>query len=344
MVEIYDEVEPIEAEWEELAIRTGELPFLRPGWFLRWWEAFGSGELLIFALRRDGHLAGVLPVRRSGSAIGSPTNWQSDFYGATAEDEAVRAELFAAVFERSPRRIDFSFLEKEGDDVASFVEASGRYRTVNEVLMRSLFVRMEGDWESYLDGLSGKLRGNVRRYRRRMEGEGEVGFEVIKRSDRLDDLLDEGFRLEATGWKGDRGTAIISSPDTLKFYRETGRWAAEHGMLSLAFLRIDGQAVAFSFGLETAECQYLLKLGQDAELSRLGIGTVLMAEMISRGFSVGLEVTEFMGGPDPYKERWANGSRELLRVRAFAPTPTGTASKVLHTHGRAIAKKALRRG
>lgn len=344
MIEIHHQIEPIEGEWEELAVRTGASPFIRPGWFLRWWEAFGSGELSIVTLRREGRLAGVLPVCRSRGVISSPTNWHSDLYAATAEDAAARAALFAALFELSPRRIELSFLDGESGDVDSLTEAAGGYRIETEVMMRALFASIEGDWETFLAGLSGKLRGNIRRYRKRAEALGEVSLDVSDGGDRLDELLDEGLRLEASGWKAEKGTAILSDPATEHFYRETARWAAEQGLLALAFLRIDGKAVAFSFGLETADGQYLLKLGQDAELEKLGLGTLMMAEMVSRAFALGLSVTEFMGGSDPYKKRWATGSRELLRTRAFAPTPAGVASRVVHTHGRRLAKKALRRG
>jgi CelD/BcsL family acetyltransferase involved in cellulose biosynthesis len=84
VIEIHHQIEPIEGEWEELAIRTGASPFIRPGWFLPWWEAFGSGDLSIVTLRREGRLAGVLPVCRSRGVISSPTNWHSDLYAATA--------------------------------------------------------------------------------------------------------------------------------------------------------------------------------------------------------------------------------------------------------------------
>jgi CelD/BcsL family acetyltransferase involved in cellulose biosynthesis len=344
VIEIHHQIEPIEAEWEELAVRTGASPFIRPGWFLCWWEAFGSGELSIVALRRQGRLAGVLPVCRSRGAISSPTNWHSDLYAATAEDAAARAALFAAVFELAPRRVELSFLDAESGDVESLVEAADGYRLETEVMMRALFVSVEGDWETYLAGRSGKLRSNLRRSRKRAEELGEVSLDVHDGRERLDELLDVGFRLEASGWKGENGTAIVSDPATEHFYRETARWAAEQGLLALAFIRIDGKAVAFSFGLETADGQYLLKLGQDAELDQVGLGTLVMAEMVSRAFELGLSVAEFMGGSDPYKKRWANGSRELLRARAFAPTPAGRASRIVHTHGRRLAKKALRRG
>ena len=344
MIEVHHEIDPIAREWDELASRVGASPFVRPGWFSRWWGAFGSGELSILALRREGRLSGVLPVCCSGRLVSSPTNWHTDLYGTIAEDAAARSALFAAVLESSPRRVDLSFLDEDSGDIDSLAEASGRYHLVSRMMTRSPFVSIEGDWDSYWRGLSKNLRSTVRRCHSRLEERGEVSFEMVERSDRLDELLDESFRLEATGWKGERGTAILCRPETLRFYRQTAHWAAEQGLLRLSFLRVDGQPVAFNLCLETEESHYLLKLGHDAKLDRLGPGTVLTAEQVARAFSLGLRTYEFMGGPDRYKLRWSNGTRELLRVQGFAPTPAGAIDRLIQTRGRAIAKKVLRRG
>jgi hypothetical protein len=67
--------------------------------------------------------------------------------------------------------------------------------------------------------------------------------------------------IEASGWKGERGAAIISRPETRSFYTEVSRWAARNGWLRLAFLRLDGRALAFQCGLEDGGTHYFLKGG-----------------------------------------------------------------------------------
>ena len=69
-------------------------------------------------------------------------------------------------------------------------------------------------------------------------------LEVIDGSERLDESLRLAFELEGSGWKVEQGTAILSSPRTLRFYTEVGRWAAERGMLRLFFLRGDAGTVS----------------------------------------------------------------------------------------------------
>jgi CelD/BcsL family acetyltransferase involved in cellulose biosynthesis len=343
-IEALEDARAIEPEWEELAVRAGVVPFLRPAWTLAWWDAFGSGSLAALTVRRQGRLAGVLPIWWRGKVARSPTNWHSDRHGAVAEDAAAKRALYGALFADRPRRVDLSFLSAEDDDLEMLRATAVGYQVLDRVMMSSPFVPVAGDWEAYWSGLSRNLRSTVRRCRNRLAERGKVEFAVEEGGEGLDATLEECYRLEATGWKGAEGTAIASRPETRRFYTETSRWAAQEGVLRLGLLRLDGRPVAFNLCLEAGGRHYLLKLGHEAELDRIGPGTVLTADMVQRAFELGLESYEFMGGPDPYKLRWAQGRREFFRAQAFAPTLAGRADRLVQTRGRALAKRVLRRG
>ena len=157
----------------------------------------------------------------------------------------------------------------------------------------------------------------------------------------LSPLLEESFRVEASGWKGERGTAVICSPRTRRFYEGIAAWASRLGILRLAALRLDGRLIAFNLGLEAEGRHYLLKLGHDAALDPLSPGTVLTAAMVERAFALGLESYEFLGGQDSYKLRWSQACREAIEVQAFAGSPLGTLDWLVQTRGRAAAKRVL---
>jgi hypothetical protein len=160
-----------------------------------WWEAFGSGSLAVFVLRRDGRLAAVLPVARHRDMLLSPTNWHTPGFGVVAENDAARLALFEAVVAEEPRRVDLSFLEDDAD-VQRLRRAAERYRLFERVVIRSPYVPVESDWDSYWSGLSKNLRGTVRRCRNRLAERGEVAIEIADGKENLDRLLEEGF-----GWR-----------------------------------------------------------------------------------------------------------------------------------------------
>ncbi len=342
-IEVRRDIGSLEPEWDRLAIETEAAPFFRPGWISAWWDAFGSGSLEVLALRLEGRLAGVLPLVSRRGVIRSPTNWHTPSFGAVAEsDDAMRA-LYSAALERRPRRLDLSFLDAGAADPGCVEGAAGRYRMRQRRLMSSPYVLVDRDWEAYWASRSKNLRGTVRRCRRRLAERGDLTVSVVGDPEGLDRRLEEGFELEASGWKGEAGTAMASRPETRSFYRQVAAWAAEAGILSLGFLRLDGEAVAFTLGLESGGRHYLLKPGHDAALDSLGPGTVLTAEMIERCFSSGLRAYEFLGDADDYKLRWADACHELLRVQAFAPGVAGSADRAVQVHGRGAFRWLRRR-
>jgi CelD/BcsL family acetyltransferase involved in cellulose biosynthesis len=341
VLETHSDCEPIETEWDRLAALLRAPPFLYPGWICAWWRAFGKGEMCVLAVRRQERLAGVLPLRHRGGLVASPTNWHSPLFGALVEDREAAAALSAGLFELQPRRVDLSFLDPNAPGFEELTAGSGRYRAVTRTVMRSPYVEVDGDWESFLAGRSRNQRQGLRRKRRRLEERGRVSIEVIEGGDDLPAALEQGFALELSGWKGEKGTAILSSPETERFYREVASWASEHGFLRLAFLRLNDRPLAFNYCFEAEGRHYLIKPGYDEEFRELGPGAILTAEMIARTFRLGLKSYEFLGGEDDYKVRWATALRERLRTQLFATSVTGALDRVVQTRGRAIARRAL---
>lgn len=333
----------LEPEWDALAVETGAAPFLRPGWIAAWWQAFGDDRAqleLITHRDDDGGLAGVLPVIRRRHSLAGPANPHTPIFGSVARDDGRRA-LFDELFGRRPRRVDLLMLEAEGDDVRCARQVAPQFAFDQRPVLRSPYLEIEGDWDAYWRSRSQNLRKTVNRCRNRVRELGTVDIDIRDGTDGLDAMLAEGFELEASGWKGEGGTAILSSPETHRFYKAVSEWAAQAGILRLAFLRVDGRAVAFHLSLEAGGVHYLLKLGHDAELQRTGAGTVLTAVMLERMFEDGLRRYEFLGAADRYKMRWTETTRDRVRLRAFSPTLAGRADMLVQVHGRAAASRGI---
>ena len=317
-------------------------PWVRSGWVERWWEAFGTGSLRILALRRDGRLAGVLPLMENHGVVRSTSNWHTPEFGLLAAREEL-ADLAQALVELRPRRISFAFVDPGELGIAACraaAEAAG-YRTLERTLEQSPYVSIEGGWDAYRAGLGKKLASELRRRRRRLEEDGRFSFEVVDGSEQLPELLDEGFAVEAAGWKGEQGKAISSRSETLAFYRNVAEWAAERDWLRLAFLRLDGRPFAFDFCIEADGIHYLLKTGFDPAYGKFAPGMILRYEMLARAFSTGLRSYEFLGADEPWKLQWTRTTRRRTLFQAFAPTPRGRIEWAAFAWGRPAAKRLL---
>jgi CelD/BcsL family acetyltransferase involved in cellulose biosynthesis len=339
-LEIHYDPAPLADEWEALARRLGAAPFLWPGWISAWFDAFGRGELILLTVRRESKIAGVLPVMRRRGALSSATNWHTPLYGPVAIDEKATSTMLDGLFSLGRRRIDIGFLDAGDPTVRLTPAASGAYRVTERTILRSPYVVTSGGWGEYWSARSPNLRKSVNRCRNRLEDRGPVKLEVSDGRGGLERLLEEGFHLEGSGWKERAGTAINSRPETRRFYERIAAWAAQAGLLRLAFLRAGDRRVAFNLTLETDSHHYLLKLGHDMDFHRAGPGTVLASEMIARAFRL-KRTYEFLGSNDDYKMRWASGCRERVRLQAFAPTPWGVIDGLVQTQGKAAARRLM---
>ena len=344
-VERHSEIDLLADEWDDLANRTGATPFVRPGWIAAWWEAFGRGRLEVLAVRRAGRLAGVLPVALRFGTAQSPTNWHSPVFGPLAEDDHARDEVAQALFSQPLRRVSISWLAREDPAWHACRRAAARTgRRMRAVSIgRSPYVSVDGEFAEYEARLTSKRRSNLRRLRRRLEGEGELSVQVADGRAGLEDLLTEGLLVEASSWKGSTGTAITSRPETERFYRRVARWAAASGTLRLAFLRLDGRALAFDLALEDAGVHYLVKTGYEPSYRNYAPGVLLRHEMLARAFADGLRRYEFLGVEAEWKREWTDASHELVRVEAFATSLPGVVDAAVVRIGRPLAARAKAR-
>jgi CelD/BcsL family acetyltransferase involved in cellulose biosynthesis len=317
------------------------MPFLYPGWFEAWRSAFGAGALRLVAARRGGRLVGIVPMQVRRGAWRSPTNAHSPGFDLLALDGEALEALSGALFQDRVRDLAVAPLDASGPALRALGEAARArgYRTFVRPASRAPYLRLAGDLRAHEDSLSRNLRHDVQRRLRRLCEAGVVSVQLGDGSAGLDDLLEEGFRVEALSWKGSRGTAIASGEQTTRFYTGLARWAASAGWLRLAFLRLDGRAIAFQLDLELRSRYYSLKIGYDSEFRRFSPGKLLAYMMVARAVASGLEVYELLGTDEPWKDRWTELAREQVAFRAFSPSPAGRLASSTFAYGRPLVRK-----
>lgn len=341
IISAQDDIEPLLVEWEHLAQRTQASPFLWPGWMSAWWRAFGTGRLQIITVYEDGRLTGVLPLRQLRATLSSPTNYHTPLFGFLAENDRVVEQMSHTLLSQRPRRVDLSFLAPADAGISPVCTAArhARYRVLTESRQVAPYVDTGTTWEAYENGLRRKFRSELRRRRRRLEEEGRLTLEVSDGKQRLSERLEEGFHIEGSGWKEDRGTSINAHAATRRFYTEVARWAAERGWLRLAFLRLDGRALAFDYCLEHNGTHYLLKTGYDAAYRRFAPGMIIRHMMLARAFQNQTSTYDFLGADYGWKREWTSTQQQRLFLRMFAPTVLGLLDRTAFVYGRPVAKR-----
>jgi CelD/BcsL family acetyltransferase involved in cellulose biosynthesis len=318
----------IEEEWADLAERVSAPPFLRPGWFHAWTAAFGGRPLEHVTVRDNGRLEAILPVERVRGGLRSPTNWHTPAFGPVAVDGEACAAVLRDLFDHRCTSVELNLLDESSagsDEVASTARDAGR-GVVSRTVANSPFIELKGTLKDYEGALSRNRRRGLRRQRRKLEEEGDLRLEVHDGSERLDGLLEHVFRLEASGWKGESGTAIASQPETLAFYTDVARWAAAQGWLRLVLLCLDDRPIACDYALEHAGTWYTLKAGYDESLRSSGPGAVLLWAELAHCYEHGVKRIDLLGEQDEFKASWTDQTTPRIWLRAMRRNPVGLAT------------------
>ena len=178
--------------------------------------------------------------------------------------------------------------------------------------------------------LGSKFRGNLRRRAKKLEA--DVGALTLERIDgsglsavALDAALDEGFALEAAGWKGDAGTAIACDTELRARYGALAHAFAARGQLACYFLRAGTRRVAFHFALADGDTYYLFKPGFDPALASYGLGHLCVDAVARDLIARGIRELDFLGDDMPWKRDWTDCTRAHSFRYLFAPTARGRA-------------------
>ena len=333
--------EPLRRAWEEAAEAMGATPFAHPAWVLPWWQAFGSGPLVAAVLRRDGDVVGLLPLVETGRRCRAPANTETPLFEPVAVDADAAADLARALLTRFSRRLVLGPLDPMSPVAQGLLAgATGAgWLHVRRTVLCSPYLVVAGRWEDHEARLPAGRRQNLRRRRRRLEEVlGPVVLEVSDGSEHLERDLDDGLRLEASGWKDRAGTAILARPRAARFYQRLAREAADQGWLRLAFLRSGHRRLAFDYSLEHRGVHYLLKTGFDPEFRQFGPGMMLRADMVRRAHEDGLRSYELLGNDDPWKQDWSSGVRERVSLQLIPKGATGRLVWGVEAVGRPLAR------
>jgi CelD/BcsL family acetyltransferase involved in cellulose biosynthesis len=328
----------LEPEWNALVDAVRAEPFHRHEFIRAWLDNFAPLKRwrILFARDPGGRLNAALPlIGETTSMFGVPVRR----LGAAANVHSCRFDLIA----RDPEAAGEAFFQHIASshswDVLQLtdVPAQGsaweifraaqraRYPVGTWESMRSPFMSLPDAFASLESGLSPKFRGNLRRRRRRLEGSGRVTLERVSGGPALERALEEGFRLERQGWKGNAGTAMSQDSSTRGFYSELAKAAAQRGQLACYFLRLNGEPIAFHYALELRNRYFLLKPAYLERLKEFGPGHLLVNEVLKDCIERGVKEFDFLGPDMSWKQEWTGQKRIHTWLFVFRDSTFGRA-------------------
>jgi CelD/BcsL family acetyltransferase involved in cellulose biosynthesis len=126
--------------------------------------------------------------------------------------------------------------------------------------------------------LSGSSRKKLRQRRRRLGEKGRLETTVAHAVADVERAFEVFLALEAKGWKGRRGTALLGDPDQAAFARDMLIDLAEAGDAWIYALELDGRAVSMQVVLRAGPAAFTWKTAYDEALSDFSPGVLLFED------------------------------------------------------------------
>lgn len=334
------------AAWDDV-LSPSSTPFDEHAWFVAWWEAFGGGsDLCVCAVWRGHRLAAIAPLlRRSALSLKGLANEHSPLFRPLAVDEAALRRAIEAILARDAAELELFGIPSDEPALAALVGEARRrgMRHVVEAAHVSPIVETVGSVDAWRAASKPRWGAPLERFRRKMARDHDCRTTLVEAPEELDGTLDRGFRVEASGWKGRAGTAILSAPETELFYRAVAHAFARRGELRVSSIELEGELVAFDLTILHSNRLHLLKTGFDERFRRLAPGLVMRLSIIERCFELGIDAHELLGADSEWKRKFSTAERGHVTFRAFAPSLTGAGYYGYRTVARPLLRRAYHR-
>jgi CelD/BcsL family acetyltransferase involved in cellulose biosynthesis len=279
--------------WRDLSARAIE----PNGYYLPEWElavsasASGRTGASVLAAWGDTGLIGLLPVVSMSRAykIPLPALASAHPYGTLctppldrdmAEDAVDQLMLKAR--NAGARALVLRDMSLDGPVMKAVAESlkreSLRPRVLRSYLRASLDATRDAD-ALLQDALGAKKLKELRRQRHRLAEQGAVRFDIARSPDDVAAATETFMKLEASGWKGARGTALAQDAGDAAFIRRATAALAETGQCEIVTLRAGDAPVAAGIVLRHQDRAFYFKLGVDERFAKFSPGVQLTLDL-----------------------------------------------------------------
>jgi DNA-binding transcriptional ArsR family regulator len=254
-------------------------------------SAPGRTGALALAAWKEARLAGLIPVvpLRHAYKIPLPALVSAHPYGTlctpmldrAGADDAATA-LLQAARSAGARALLLREVALEGATMTAIAGALRGDGLAPRILNSHLRACLDAtaDAETLLrEALGTKKLKELRRQRHRLAEHGALSFEVARSPQEIFAAIETFLALEASGWKGQRGTALVQVEGDATFIRRATRALADSGQCEIVTLRAGTTPLASGIVLRHQRRAFFFKLGVDERFAKFSTGVQLTLEL-----------------------------------------------------------------
>lgn len=299
----FEELDMHAQAWDRLSSDAPQrTPVLSHAWVSSYLEHLlkpGEKWFCLFAYEGK-ELVGVLPIiigpKQSALCGGKrfhapsdPDVRTGDILAAQGREPEVAAALLDGFTRMEPAYavLRLNKLPPESPSLQVMRDGFGGYRILKEQTGYGSFLRIGGNHETYMASLSSNFRSNLKRTNNRLARLGSNETLFLTGSDITEEHMQQFFDLEASGWKGQAGSAILCSKPHTAFFTSLVRKLHARGMLEWHFLKVEGKLLAGHLAVRMGDKLTIWKLAYDEEHAQCAPGNLLFERLVHRSFADG---------------------------------------------------------
>jgi CelD/BcsL family acetyltransferase involved in cellulose biosynthesis len=323
----------IKKEWNALLAesRVNNI-FLTWEWMHTWWCVYGHEyKLQIITVRlQSGKLVGIAPFKmKERNILGIHRERILEFIGVgedvTTEyvDIIARIGYEACVYDK----VTYHIVEKMNStrvnlyhfsSTSSFIPVikdcleNRKVKYILERFSSCPVISLPKTWESFMSGKSVNFRKKSKEYFRVAERDLGIRLVCCKSMSALQCGMDDLKKLHRKRW-GDK-SGKFKTNKYIAFHRKVSEIFLHKGWLRLFFLMKENQALAGIYCFYYGQKYYYYQSGRDPDFLKYRLGTVLLNESIKQAIGENAAEYDLLTGEESYKYRWANFSKETVRL------------------------------
>ncbi len=287
-----------------------------------WRPGDGRGDLAI-PYRRRPLRVGPLRIPAAAAAANDHTP-RFDSLGNRAPDAST---LLRMMRELGVHCLVFPYLAPDARLLRAAMRGQG-IACHRDLCEYSPYVDCSRPWDDYWQSLGRSSRATWGRRERRLVRDRDARLQVYSEWAAVAPLWERLLEIEASGWKGEMGTAIAQSPVTRQFYTRLAQALADAGRLRLFTLEIPAQGIiAFELTEFSDGVLYQLKVGYDQAWHKHSPGQALRVQLLRWAFAQpDVRAFDMLGGGGKaaaVKRKWATDATRLETLYLFRPSLPG---------------------
>lgn len=319
----FDEVMPLQKEWDEFIESIDGEIFLSYDWCRVWWKYYGAGrDLRIIVVRCDGAIVAILPVFLERLGFTPVSLRVVRFVGTDHMPVTIMLPI-------DPRHLDqvvLLFIEELNRqyrwDLLYIGALCGRFAAMDEFVAAfnsrlakdyrldvktadvQTYFHLSDSWEKQLAGLKKKQRKNINRAYKILNGNSVAIKACYTGADTVEHDFQGFYEMHQRQWQADGAAGHFGDwPHSHKFHKEVAACQQENGRLRLMKIDAGDVCLGYKYGYRMGKTyyQYLSARNTSSDTSDSGFNQVSFGEQVKKAIEEKVTCLDSMRGLYPHK-------------------------------------------